>query len=63
MCVFGDFLQTLSLGENKLYECKVLWNRIVKGIEILIFKDFCTIYESVKSMVGEWCGIIVIHKK
>jgi hypothetical protein len=42
---FWGLLETLSFGENKLYECKVSWNRIVKGIESLIFKDFCIIYE------------------
>jgi len=61
--VFGDFWKTLLLGENKFYECKVSWNRIVKGIEILIFKDFCIVYECVKFIVGKWCGMIVIHKK
>jgi hypothetical protein len=35
----------------------------MKGIENLVFKDFGIIYECVKFMVGEWCGIIIIHKK
>jgi hypothetical protein len=57
-------LITLLFDKNKLlYECKVLWNIIVKGIEILIFKIFGIIYDYVKSMVREWCGIIVTHKK
>jgi hypothetical protein len=42
-------LKTLSLDENKLlYECKVLWNIIVKGIKILIFKGFGKVYDYVK---------------
>ncbi len=39
-----------SLYRNKLlYECKVLWNKIVKGIEILVLKCFDMFY--MKSMV------------
>jgi hypothetical protein len=56
-----DFGKTLSLDRNKLlYECKVSCNRIVKGIEILILKGFDIVY--VKSMIGEWCNILVIHR-
>jgi hypothetical protein len=33
-------LETPSFDENKLYECKVLGNKIVKGVEILLFKGF-----------------------
>jgi hypothetical protein len=55
-------LETPSLDRNKLlYECKVSWNGIVKGIEILILKGFGVIY--VKSMVGKWCDMLVIHKQ
>jgi hypothetical protein len=55
-------LKTLSFDRNKLlYECKVSWNIIMKGIEILILKGFSVIY--VKSMVREWCGILVIHRQ
>jgi len=32
----------------------------VKGIKILILKGFDIVY--VKSMVGEWCDILIIHK-
>ncbi len=32
----------------------------MKGIEILILKGFSVVY--VKSMVGEWCDILIIHK-
>jgi hypothetical protein len=33
--------ETPSFDENKLLsECKVVWNKIVKGIEIFIFKGF-----------------------
>jgi hypothetical protein len=57
-------LETFSFKKNKLlYECKIPWNRIVKGIEILVFKGSAIIYDYVKSMVGEWCGIIVTHRK
>jgi hypothetical protein len=55
-------LETPSLDRNKLlYECKVSWNKIVKGIEILILKGFGIVY--VKSMVRKWCDILVIHKQ
>jgi hypothetical protein len=33
----------------------------VKGIEILILKDFGIGY--VKSIVRKWCGILVIHRQ
>ncbi len=32
----------------------------MKGIEILFVKGFGVV--CVKFMVGEWCGILVIHK-
>ncbi len=35
----------------------------MKGIEIFVLKSFSIIYVCVKSMVGEWCGILVINKK
>ncbi len=58
------FGKTLSLDENKLlYECKVSWNKIVKRIEIFIFKGFGKVYDYVKYMVEKWCGIIITHKK
>ncbi len=57
-------METLSFDETKLlYECKVLWNIIVKGIEILVFKGFGKVYDYVKYMIKEWCGIIVTHRK
>ncbi len=57
-------LQTSSLEEkNLLYECKVLQNRIVKWIEILIFKGFDKVSNCMKYLIGEWCGIIVTHRK
>jgi hypothetical protein len=34
----------LSLVRNKLYECNVSWNKIVKGIEILVLKGFDIVY-------------------
>jgi hypothetical protein len=34
-------------------ECKILWNRIVKGIKFFVFKGFCIVYECVKSIVRE----------
>jgi hypothetical protein len=44
-------LETQPFEENKLlYKCKVSWNIIVKGIEILIFKGFGIVYDCVKSM-------------
>ncbi len=52
----------LSFDKNKLlYKCKVSWNKIVKGIEILVFKGFDIVH--VKLMVEEWCDIVVIHKQ
>jgi hypothetical protein len=42
---------------------KASWNRIVKGIKILILKGFNIVYMCVKSMVGEWCDILVIHRQ
>jgi hypothetical protein len=33
----------------------------MKGIEILILKDFGVVY--VKFMVGEWCAILVINRQ
>jgi hypothetical protein len=54
-------LETPSLDKKKLYECKVSWNKILKGIKILILKGFGVVY--VKFMVGEWCDILVIHRK
>jgi hypothetical protein len=51
-------LETPSFDRNKLlYECKISWNKIVKEIKILILKGFGIVY--VKSIVGEWCGILV----
>jgi len=59
-----DVWETPLFNENKLlYECKILQNKIVKGIEILILNFFCIVYKFVKSMVGDWCDIIIIHKK
>jgi hypothetical protein len=55
-------LETPSFDKNKLlYECKIQWNGIVKGIKIFVSKGFGVV--CVKSMVGEWCGTQVIHKK
>ncbi len=42
---------------------KASWNIIVKGIKILVLKGFGIVYMCVKSMVGEWCGILVIHRQ
>ncbi len=54
-------METSSLDRNKsLYECKISWNRIMKGIKILGLKFFDVVY--VKSIVRKWCGILVIHK-
>jgi len=55
-------LETPSLDRNELlYECKVSWNKIVKGIKILVLKGFGVVY--VKFMVKKWCGILVMHKQ
>jgi len=54
------FGKTPSFDRNKMYECKVSCNKIVKGIQILVLKGFGVLYE--KSMVGKWCGILVMHR-
>ncbi len=47
-------LKTSLIDENKLLiECKVLWNKIMKRIDILISKSFNIIYVYVKSMIRE----------
>jgi hypothetical protein len=46
-----------------LYEHKVSWDKLVKIIKILIFNFFDIVYECVKSLIREWCDIIVIHAK
>jgi hypothetical protein len=53
----------LHLIKINCMNVKVSWNKIVKGIEILLLKGFNIVYMCVKSMVGEWCGILVIYKK
>jgi hypothetical protein len=56
------FGNTFIFGREKLlYECEVLWNRIVKGVEIFFKKGFGGIY--VKFMVGKWCDILVVHRQ
>ncbi len=35
----------------------------MKENEILIFKSFDIVYECVKSMLEEWCDMIVIFRK
>ncbi len=32
----------------------------MKGIEILVLKGFGIVY--MKSMVGKWCDILIIHR-
>ncbi len=55
-------METPSFDRNKLlYECKVSWNRIVRGFEILVLKGFSVVY--VRSTVGKWCGILIIHRQ
>ncbi len=56
-------LKNIFTYNNKLYECKVLWNRIVKRIEFLIFNFFDNAYDCVRFTVGEWCDIIITHRK
>ncbi len=55
-------LETPSFdGDKLLCECEVSWNRIVRGIEILVLKGFGIVY--MNSMVGEWCVILIIHRQ
>jgi hypothetical protein len=50
--MFVTFGKIPSLEKNKLlYECKALWNIIMKEIEILVFKSFGVIYNCGKSIV------------
>jgi hypothetical protein len=43
-----------ALDENKLlYECKILWDKIMKEIKILFLKSFDIIYVCVKYMIRE----------
>ncbi len=57
-------METPSFDRNKLlHEFKNFMNIIVKGIEIFVLKGFGIIYVCVKSMVGEWSGILVIHRQ
>jgi hypothetical protein len=38
-------LETPSLDRKKLlYECKVSWNKIMKGIKILVLKGFGVVH-------------------
>jgi hypothetical protein len=46
-------LETPSFDRNKLYECNVSWNIIVKGIKIFVLKGFGVVY--LKSIVGDFC--------
>ncbi len=49
--MFVTFGKHLHLDRKKLYECELLWNRIVKGMEIFVLKSFGVVH--VKFMVGE----------
>jgi hypothetical protein len=40
---------------------KLHGKKTIKGIEILVLKGFGIVY--VKFMLGEWCGILIIHKQ
>ncbi len=42
---------------------KASWNKIVKGIGILVLKGFDIVYVCVKSVVGKWCDILIIHRQ
>ncbi len=53
-------MKTFSFDGNKLYECKVLWNKIVKRIKILLLKSFNIICVCVKYMIEKWCGTLII---
>ncbi len=49
-----DLWKHLHLIKKKCcINVKASWNRIVKGIEILVLKGFGIIYVCVKFMVGE----------
>jgi hypothetical protein len=57
-------LERPSLDENKLlHECKISWNRIEKGIKILVFKGFSKGYDYVRYMVRKWYDIIITYRK
>jgi hypothetical protein len=56
-----DLWKDLHFDKKKLYGCEVLWNIMMKGWEIFVLKSFGVVH--VKFMVGEWCGILVIHRQ
>jgi hypothetical protein len=59
-----DFWKTLSLDRIMLlYECKISSNIIMKRNEIWILKSFGIVYVYVKSIVKEWCDILVKYKQ
>ncbi len=54
-------MRTFSFDENKLlYECKFLFNKIVKRIEITLLKKIYIIYVCVKYMIREWHDVLII---
>jgi len=59
--MFVTFEKTPSLDKKELYECEVLWNKIVKEMKIFVLKIFDLIH--VKFMVKEWCCMLIIHKQ
>jgi len=59
--MFVTFRSTFTCRNKLLYECKISWNRIVKGLEILVLKGFGVVY--MKSMIGKWCGLLIIHRQ
>ncbi len=60
--MFVTFENIFIWWKQVVDECKVSCNRIVKGIEILIFEDFCIVYDYVKFIKGECYDTIITHK-
>jgi hypothetical protein len=49
------------MNEENIEKCLMISMCSIKVIEILILKGFGIVYE--KSMVREWCDILVIHRQ
>lgn len=58
-----DFCSTHLMRVNYCMNAKFYEKKIVNETKILVFKTFGIVYDYVKSMVEEWCGTIVTHRK
>jgi hypothetical protein len=57
-----DLWKHLHFYKKKLlHECKFVYNRIMKGVEIFVLKGFGVVH--IKFMIGEWYSIVLIHRQ